>query len=79
VIAPSPQQLAEGNNRYTINSAALFTPAMPRVLPPHQTWRGSFAGIDAVPLNRKIYVGFGTFISGSKGLSGSTAKAIVIR
>jgi peptide/nickel transport system permease protein len=79
VIAPSPTQLAEGNNQYTINSARIFTPAMPRVLPPHQTWTGSFAGNDAVPRNRQIYVGFGTFSWNSRPHSGSTLQAIVIR
>jgi peptide/nickel transport system permease protein len=79
VIAPSPMQLAEGNNRYTISSADRFTPAMPRVLRPHQTWTGSFAGNDTVPRNRDVYVGFGTFIWDSQAHSGSTSQAIVIR
>lgn len=79
VIAPSPKQLAEGNNQYTISSAHFFNPAMPRVLAPHQTWTGSFAGNDAVPPNRKIYVGFGTFTWDSQPHSGSTSQAIVIR
>jgi peptide/nickel transport system permease protein len=79
VIAPSPKQLAEGNNQYTIDSASIFTPAMPRVLPPHETWIGSFAGNDGVPRNRQIYIGFGTFTWNSQPHSGSTSQAIIIR
>jgi len=79
VISPSTEQLAQGNHRYTINSARAFIPAIPRVLPPHQTWTGSFAGIDAVPANRQIYVGFGMFTLDTRPQSVSTSHAITIR
>jgi peptide/nickel transport system permease protein len=79
VIAPSPKELAEGRNQYTISSAHLFTPAMPRALLPHETWTGSFAGNDAVPRNRQIYIGFGTFSWNSQPQSGSTARSITVQ
>jgi hypothetical protein len=69
----------QGNHRYTINSARSFTPAIPRILPPHQTWAGSFAGNGAVPHNRQIYIGFGTFTLDTRPQSVSTSQAIVIR
>jgi hypothetical protein len=79
VIAPSPKQLAEGRNQYTISSARLFTPAMPHALLAHTTWTGSFGGNDVVPRNRQIYVGFGTFSWNSQPHSLSTAHSITIR
>jgi hypothetical protein len=78
VITPSPAQQAQGMNRYTISRARSFHPALPRILAPHQTWTGSFAGIDAVPRNQRIYVGFGPFLWNSSLRSGTTSKAIVI-
>jgi peptide/nickel transport system permease protein len=79
VIAPSRRQLAEGNHSFTISSARSFNPAIPRVLPPHQNWTGWFAGIDAVPRDRQIHVGFGTFTLNFRPLSESTSHVLVVQ
>jgi peptide/nickel transport system permease protein len=38
-----------------------FVPALPTVLKPHQSWRGTFAGSDPVPHGVLFYAGFGQF------------------
>jgi hypothetical protein len=41
--------------------ATEFLPALPQVLEPHSTWRGTFAGRDRVPHGALLYAGFGQF------------------
>lgn len=41
--------------------ATEMAPAIPTVLKPHATWRGTFAGPDAVEPKTLLYVGFGQF------------------
>lgn len=41
--------------------ASAFTPAVPRVLQPGQTWTGSFGGTDHIPSGVPLYAAFGTF------------------
>ena len=42
-------------------AATEFIPALPKVLAPHATWRGTFAGRDTIAHGALFYAGFGQF------------------
>jgi peptide/nickel transport system permease protein len=57
-----------------------FAPALPAVLRPNSTWRGTFTGSDPVPAGSLFFVGFGEFAYyddpfGTVPFSTSTAKS----
>jgi hypothetical protein len=61
--------------------ATQFEPAMPALLKPNSTWRGTFAGNDQIPHRALLYAGFGrfsyegAFSSDTRGFSMSSAKS----
>ncbi len=68
-----------GSKVLTPVAATEFKPALPAVLVPHSTWRGTFTGADPVPGGSLFYVGFGQFaydnVLSDLPFSTSTAKS----
>jgi peptide/nickel transport system permease protein len=75
-------QSDEGSGTKFLNPlpARAFAPALPAVLKPHATWRGTFAGSDPVARGTLFYIGFGQFqldssFNGALPFSMSSAKS----
>ncbi len=68
-----------GVKTLTPEPAETFVPALPTVLRPFSTWRGTFAGSGAIPHKALFYAGFGQFAYegplNQQSFSTSTAKS----
>ena len=69
-----PMANGYGFRNLSVLSATAFVPALPKLLAPHSSWHGTFAGSDQIRNHAQIYVGFGQFNWNDRFLSIATAR-----
>jgi peptide/nickel transport system permease protein len=73
LLVRGPDQF--GGTILQVHAATEYVPQLPRVLRPHETWRGTFAGVGKIKSGSLFYAGFGQFEWNGQLISISSAKS----
>jgi peptide/nickel transport system permease protein len=73
LLVRGPDQF--GGTILQVHAATDYVPQLPRALRPHETWRGTFAGVGKIKSGALFYAGFGQFEWNGQLISISSAKS----